>query len=84
MNYCQDGIYIYYETEDGNSDWIEISQLELSIPGGYSEEVEIYFDASDLDAGEYSTDILVSELAARLIKIEDLCVASVMNEIQKK
>lgn len=33
---------------------------------------------------DLSTDVLVSEIAARLIKIEDLCVASVINNLQNK
>ena len=30
-----------------------------------------------------STDVLISELSARLVRIEDICVASVMEGLQK-
>ena len=31
-----------------------------------------------------TTDVLVSELAARIIRMEDICIASVVNELEKK
>ena len=45
---------------------------------------ELVFRLQEQDSiSNLSTDILVAELSARLIKIEDICIASVMNELQK-
>ena len=53
---------IEMHTSSGNS-WLSVSETSGSIDPYDSQDIEVYFDASNLDEGYYSTDIEINSNA---------------------